>query len=150
MSQPTWWRGGRGLPSLIALFTIVFLLLCSHKANIIHIYIKIFHLIFSVVWFGLVWLYDDLSPRRLSAFTRLGDSCHSSSRSLPEMCRGSTTLGEQLSFNYTPLIFSTHIFSTISPILHPIYLYHMIHSFYNLLHYITSSNLSRCITSFTV
>ena len=27
-----------------------------------------------LVWFGLVWLYDDLSPRRLSTFTRLSDS----------------------------------------------------------------------------
>ena len=54
------------------------------------------------VWFGLVVWRSVPSPPQ-SFYTPRWLS-HSSSDFLPEMCRGSTTLGEQPSFNYTPIL----------------------------------------------
>ena len=55
-------------------------------------------------WNGLVWLYDDLSPRRLSAFVRLSDSVTVHPAFYPKCVGAQPLWGEQPSLNYTPIL----------------------------------------------
>ena len=44
MSQPTWWRGGRGLPSLIALFVYVIYLDLDKMSWVIEVFVYVTYL----------------------------------------------------------------------------------------------------------
>ena len=109
----------------------------------------------GLVWFGLVW-FGCMTICPLAASALLHASV-TQSQFIPLSTRNVSGLnhfgGAALLQLHSSHIFY-HIFSTISPIFtsHIFLPYDplLFVAFYNLLHYIASFNLSRCITSFTV